>query len=210
MKDLTVRQKEIALFIEHFFDRNGYAPSLRDIGNNFGFSAKAAYDHLRALEKKGIVRIADNLPRGMALVKRTAAKSESTNIVRIPVLGTTAAGAPIESEQVFETFIPLPEEYVGCGDPDQLYALHVRGDSMIEDGINDGDIAIIKRTKDAENGEIVAASIGDAEGYGITLKHFFRIGDHYELRPANEAYSIMVSTHCEIYGKLLMIIRQYR
>lgn len=207
MKGLTERQQEIARFIERYFDENGYAPSLRDIGNHFGFSPKAAYDHLRALEKKNIIKTADNLPRGMALLKRTT--PETGNIVKVPMLGTTAAGAPIESEQVFDGFISVPQEMVGYSDPDQLYALNVRGDSMIEDGINDGDIAIIKRTKYAENGEIVAASIGDNEGYGITLKHFYHIGDRYELRPANSSYSVMVSTHCEIHGKLLMIIRQY-
>ena len=145
MKGLTERQMEIARFIEQYFDDNGYAPSLRDIGNHFGFSPKAAYDHLRALERKGIVKTADNLPRGMALLKRTTPES-----------GT-----------------------------------------------------IIKKTNHAENGEIVAASIGESEEYGITLKHFYRIGDRYELHPANSQYKVMVSTHCEIYGKLLMIIRQY-
>lgn len=114
------------------------------------------------------------------------------------------------SEQAFDRFLPIPEDLIGYSDADELYALNVRGDSMIEDGINDGDIAIIKRTKYAENGDIVAASIGDDGDYGITLKHFYRNGDRYELHPANQAYRVMVSTQCEIYGKLLMIIRQYR
>ena len=207
MKGLTERQMEISLFIERYFDENGYAPSLRDIGNHFGFSPKAAYDHLRALERKGIVKTADNLPRGMALLKRTT--PESGTIIKVPLLGTTAAGAPIMSEEVFDGFISVPQDLVRCADSDKLYALNIRGDSMIEDGINDGEIAIIKKTNHAENGEIVAASIGENEEYGITLKHFYHIGDRYELHPANSQYKVMVSTHCEIYGKLLMIIRQY-
>ena len=207
MKGLTERQQEIALFIEKYFDENGYAPSLRDIGNHFGFSPKAAYDHLRALEKKNIIKTADNLPRGMALLKRTT--PESGTVIRVPMLGTTAAGSPILSEEVYDGFISVPQDLVGCGDSDMLYALRVRGDSMIEDGINDGDIAIIKKTKYAENGEIVAASIGEDENYAITLKHFYHVGDRYELHPANSAYKVIVSTHCEIHGKLLMIIRQY-
>ena len=207
MKGLTERQQEIALFIEKYFDENGYAPSLRDIGNHFGFSPKAAYDHLRALEKKNIIKTADNLPRGMALLKRTT--PESGTVIKVPVLGTTAAGNPILSEEVYDGFISVPQDLVGCGDSDMLYALRVRGDSMIEDGINDGDIAIIKKTKSAENGEIVAASIGEDENYAITLKHFYHVGDRYELHPANSAYKVIVSTHCEIHGKLLMIIRQY-
>ena len=207
MKGLTERQQEIALFIEQYFDENGYAPSLRDIGNHFGFSPKAAYDHLRALEKKNIIKTADNLPRGMALLKRTT--PESGTVIKVPMLGTTAAGNPILSEEVYDGFIAVPQDLVGCGDSDMLYALRVRGDSMIEDGINDGDIAIIKKTKFAENGEIVAASIGEDENYAITLKHFYHVGDRYELHPANSAYKVIVSTHCEIHGKLLMIIRQY-
>ncbi len=207
MKGLTERQQEIAQFIERYFDENGYAPSLRDIGNHFGFSPKAAYDHLRALEKKNIIKTADNLPRGMALLKRTT--PENGTVIKVPILGTTAAGAPILSDEAFDGFLSVPQDLVGCGDADQLYALHVRGDSMIEDGINDGDIAIIKKTKWAENGEIVAASIGEDENYGITLKHFYHVGDRYELHPANQAYKVIVSTHCEIHGKLLMIIRQY-
>jgi len=207
MKGLTERQQEIAQFIEKYFDENGYAPSLRDIGNHFGFSPKAAYDHLRALEKKNIIKTADNLPRGMALLKRTT--PESGTVIKVPILGTTAAGAPILSDEVFDGFLSVPQDLVGCGDSDQLYALRVRGDSMIDDGINDGDIAIIKKTKWAENGEIVAASIGEDENYGITLKHFYHVGDRYELHPANQSYKVIVSTHCEIHGKLLMIIRQY-
>ena len=207
MKGLTERQQEIALFIERYFDENGYAPSLRDIGNHFGFSPKAAYDHLRALEKKNRIKTADNLPRGMALLKRTT--PESGTVIKVPMLGTTAAGEPILSEEVYDGFISVPQDLVGCGDSDKLYALRVRGDSMIEDGINDGDIAIIKKTSYAENGEIVAASIGEDENYAITLKHFYHVGDRYELHPANSNYKVIVSTHCEIHGKLLMIIRQY-
>ena len=106
----------------------------------------------------------------MALLKRTT--PESGTIIKVPLLGTTAAGLPIASEEVFDGFISVPQDLVGCADSDKLYALNVRGDSMIEDGINDGDIAIIKKTNHAENGEIVAASIGDSEDYSITLKHF--------------------------------------
>jgi len=207
MKGLTERQTEVADFIEHFFDANGYAPSLRDIASHFGFSPKAAYDHLRALEKKNVIKTAENIPRGMALLRKTSLDEEC--ILKVPVLGTTAAGAPIMSEEVYDGFLTVPQSLVGCGEMDQLYALRVRGDSMIDDGINDGDMAIIRKTSSANNGEIVAASIGDEDTYGITLKHFYHIGDRYELRPANPAYKVLASTQCQIHGKLLMIIRQY-
>jgi repressor LexA len=205
MKGLTERQNEIANYIEYFFNTNGYAPSLRDISRHFGFSPKAAYDHLRALEKKNIIKTADNLPRGMALLRRTTPEGDC--IIKVPVLGTTAAGVPIMSEEVTDGFVSIPQSMLGYDTTEQLYALRIRGDSMIEDGINSGDLAIIKKTSHANNGDIVAASIGD--DYGITLKHFFRIGDRYELRPANAEYSVLVSTQCQVHGKLLMIIRQY-
>jgi len=207
MKGLTERQAEVASFIENFFNVNGYAPSLRDIASNFGFSPKAAYDHLRALEKKNVIKTADNLPRGMALLRKTMPDGES--MVKVPILGTTAAGEPIMSEEVYDGFLSLPQNLVGCDDSDKLYALKVRGDSMIEDGINDGDVAVIKKSNHASNGEIVAASIGEDTTYGITLKHFYHVGDRYELRPANPAYKVIVSTQCQIHGKLIMIIRQY-
>ncbi len=205
MKGLTERQTEIANYIEHFFDTNGYAPSLRDIANYFGFSPKAAYDHLRALEKKNIIKTADNLPRGMALLRRTT--PEGTNVIKVPILGATAAGSPLMSEEVFDGFVDLPQSLTGCDESEQLYALRVKGTSMIEDGINDGDLAIIKKTNHVNNGDVVAASIGD--DYGITLKHFYHIGDRYELRPANPTVQVIVSTQCQVHGKLLMIIRQY-
>ncbi len=205
MKGLTERQTEIANYIEYFFNTNGYAPSLRDISGHFGFSPKAAYDHLRALEKKNVIKTADNLPRGMTLLRRTTPEGDS--VIKVPILGTTAAGVPLRSEEVYDGFVSLPQNLVGCEEADTLYALRVRGDSMIEDGINSGDLAIIKKTNHAENGDIVAASIG--EDYAITLKHFFRVGDRYELRPANPAHRVLVSTQCQVHGKLLMIIRQY-
>lgn len=205
MKGLTERQTEIANFIEYFFNTNGYAPSLRDISRHFGFSPKAAYDHLRALEKKNVIKTADNLPRGMALLRRTTPEGDC--VIKIPILGATAAGVPLKSEEVFDGFVSLPQNLVGCDESEKLYALRIKGDSMIEDGINDGDLAIIKKTSQANNGDIVAASIG--EDFAITLKHFYRVGDRFELRPANPAHRVLVSTQCQVHGKLLMIIRQY-
>ena len=207
MKGLTKRQLEVAQFIENYFEENGYAPSVRNIADHFGFSPKAAFDHMTALKKKSIIKTADNLPRSLSIIKKTSRKDE--DIIKVPVLGTTAAGAPIMSEEAYDGSVPIPVGLLGSAEKDNLYALRVRGDSMIEDGINDGDLAIIIRTKVANNGDIVAASIGEEEEYGITLKHFYRNAERYELRPANSAYKSLVSNHCEIHGKLLMIIRNY-
>ena len=208
MKELTQRQKEVAQFIENYMDSNGYAPSVRNIADHFGFSPKAAYDHMTALKKKNIIRTADNLPRGMALLKRSGT-ADSAAIVNVPMLGTTAAGVPILSEEEYDGYVSLPQSLLGISDVDAVFALKVNGDSMIEDGISDGDIAIVLKTKNAENGQIVVASIGDDETYGLTLKHFFRSGEKYELRPANAAYNSIVSTHCDIQGKLILIIKKF-
>jgi len=207
MKGLTQRQLEVAQFIETYIEENGYAPSIRNIADYFGFSPKAAFDHMTALKKKSIIRTADNLPRSLSMVKKT--NSRDIDLIKVPMLGTTAAGSPIFSEESYDGFVPIPVGLVGNAYKDNLYALRVRGDSMIEDGINDGDLAIMFKTKVANNGDIVAASIGDEEMYGITLKHFYRNAERYELRPANSAYKSLVSTRCEIHGKLVMIIRNY-
>ncbi|MCR5760463.1 MAG: transcriptional repressor LexA [Sphaerochaetaceae bacterium] len=207
MRGLTKRQQEVVEFIENYMDKNGFSPSVRDIADNFGFSPKAAYDHMTALKKKGIIRTADNLPRGLALVKRT--QNTENVIFKVPIMGTTAAGAPIFSEENYDGYVSVPQSLLSCSDSENLYALRVRGDSMIEDGINDGDLAIMLKTKFADNGDIVAASIGEDEEYSITLKHFYKTADRYELRPANSAYKSLISTHCDVHGKLLMIIRNY-
>lgn len=208
MKGLTKRQQEVAEFIENYIDTNGYAPSVRNVADNFGFSPKAAYDHMAALKKKNIIKVADNLPRGVALLKRTHPSNE--NIYKVPLLGTTAAGIPIMSEEVYDGYIPVPKALLKTTESENLYALKVRGDSMIEDGINDGDVAIMLKTKVAENGDIVAASIGEEETYSLTLKHFYKTSDcRFELRPANSLYKSIISTRCDIHGKLLMIIRNY-
>ena len=208
MKGLTKRQLEVAQFIENYIDENGFAPSIRNVADHFGFSPKAAYDHMTALKKKSIIKTVDNLPRSLCVVKKTTGSDYS--FVKVPVLGTTAAGKPINTYENYDGYVPVPTGLLGTSaGSDELYALRVRGDSMIEDGINDGDLAILLRTKVANNGDIVAACIGEEESYAITLKHFYRNADRYELRPANSAYRSIVSTHCDIQGKLLMIIRNY-
>jgi len=207
MKGLTQRQIEITKFIENYIEDHGFPPSIRDIGNNFGFSPKAAYDHLSALRKKGIIKSDENIPRAMVVLKSMNDKSDTLQC-KIPILGTTAAGSPILSEEAYDGYISVSQNLVGRNNPEDMYVLKVNGDSMIDDGINDGDLAVMVRTKCANNGDIVAASIGDEQNYGITLKHFYHKDDRYELRPANRAYESMFSANCEIHGRLVLIIRK--
>ena len=200
MKELNKTQKRIYEFLAER-SQNGVPPSVREICAAVGLkSTSSVQANLDALEQAGYIE------RDPMLKRTIRVTGQSAPVTQVPLLGTVTAGMPILAVEAIEGYIP----FSGRPDSDKpLFALKVRGDSMIEDGINDGDIAIIKKTKYAENGEIVAASIGEDENYAITLKHFYHVGDRYELHPANSAYKVIVSTHCEIHGKLLMIIRQY-
>ena len=203
MKEITNRQKEVAEFIDVFIKENHYSPSLRDISNHFSFSVKAAHDHVQALKKKGIINAEDNTSRTIEIIG-----SRESMIVNIPVLGSIAAGEPLLSEESVDYYFPISMEVIGKVPKDsKLYALKIKGESMIEDGIMDGDIAILRKTSEAQNGDIVAASIND--NYGITLKHFFKTSNRYELHPANKNFEPIYSSCCEVWGKLVMVIRNY-
>jgi repressor LexA len=204
MKGITDRQKEVAEFISLFIAENGYSPSVRDIADHFGFSVKAAHDHLRALEKKEIIRTARGISRSIELLDESYNQRPET--IQVPLLGTIAAGKPILSEENIETNLNIPVTML-AGARDTYFALRVRGESMIEAGINDGDVAVLKSCKTAERGEIVAASVEDDDMGGITLKKFYPTSDHVELRPANSAMGPIITRACHIHGILQLIIR---
>lgn len=203
MKHITNRQKEVADFIDGFIQEKHYSPSLREISSFFGFSVKAAHDHVKALQKKGIINTVENTSRAIEVIDQN-----KTEIIKIPVLGRIAAGRPLLSEESIDYTIPISTEILGKYPKDSiLYAMKIFGDSMIDDGILDGDIAILRKTSEANNGDIVAASVNDE--YGITLKHFYKTPNRYELYPANRDFEPIISSSCEVYGKLVMVIRNY-
>lgn len=206
MKDLTNRQKEVASFIGSFMRDNGFAPSVRDIAGKFGFSVKAAHDHLKALERKGAIRMTRGVSRSIELVDTDFALTVDT--VKIPVIGTIAAGKPLLSEENIDYSLDVPVTMLK-NTTDTYFALKVRGDSMIEAGIFDGDIAILKKCDTAERGDIVAASVEDDDSYGITLKKFYPRNDCIELRPCNSSMGPIVTHACHIHGKLQMLLRTY-
>lgn len=205
MKELTKRQQEILSFIYKFQKENGFSASYRDVASHFGFSPKAAFDHLKALERKGAITTRDNISRSIRVVS-TDMVENSSFLVSVPILGNVAAGRPLISEENKEGELTLPASLLRDRNA-TCFAMKVEGESMIGLGILDGDLAVLEQCDTAENGEIVMASTGDWDG--ITLKQFFRHPANIELRPANEKLSPIFTVDCRILGRLVLTLRTY-
>ena len=201
MQPLTKRQREILDFLNTFIEQHGYAPSLEEVGRRFGLSSLATvHKHLTNLQDKGFIKRAWNRSRSIELVSTRV----GTRAVDLPLLGNVAAGAPIEAVVSSET-VAVPEDLVGKQD---TYALRVRGDSMIDEQIRDGDVVIVEDRKTAQNGEMVIALLQGAE---VTLKKFYRDNGHIRLQPANVAVQpLMVDAHeVQIQGVVVGVVRKY-
>jgi repressor LexA len=176
----TQRQKEVLDYITRFLAKHGYEPSYAQIARNFGVSSKATIaKHISALEKRGLIKREHEPGRFTLAVKVEDAPANA--ICEIALLGRIAAGAPIDAVRDVE-MISVPRFLLGRVRPDRVYALRVKGDSMIDEHICDGDIALIENRTEAREGEIVVALIDRARA---TLKRMFRFGDEVELRPSN-------------------------
>ncbi|MEO6259342.1 MAG: transcriptional repressor LexA [Thermoanaerobaculia bacterium] len=182
MKYLTERQRDILQFIREFQAEHGVTPTHREICDHFGFSSYGTvYKHLSLLEKKGLIRRDWNQKRGVELVDQPKEQATTSTARELPLFGSIAAGRPIEAVISDET-ITVPERLTGRG---ENYVLKVRGDSMIEDGILDGDFVIIARRERADNGEMVVANVNGE----VTLKRFYHEGERVRLQPANSMMS---------------------
>ena len=201
MQPLTRRQREILDFLTEFIEQHGYAPSLEEIGRRFGLSSLATvHKHLTNLEEKGFIRRAWNRSRSVELIPtRVGGRS-----IELPLLGTVAAGAPIEAVASSET-IAVPEDLVAAPD---TYALRVRGSSMIDEQIRDGDIVIVEDRKTADNGEMVIALL---RGTDVTLKKFYHEHGRIRLQPANPAVRPLVvePDQVQIQGVVVGVMRRY-
>ena len=201
--ELSARQLTILEFIKSSSDSQGYAPSMREIGDAAGLNSPASVKYqLDILEEKGFIRRDENRGRAMEVVlpDHLTGESASTDKTRfIPLVGSIAAGVPITADQQVEETLPLPESLVGKGD---LFMLKVKGESMIDAAICDGDYVVIRQQKDANNGEIVAAMI-DGEA---TVKTFSRKGGHIWLLPANDDFAPIDGDNCEILGKVTAVL----
>ena len=202
--ELTGRQIEILDYLKASVESQGYAPTMREIGAAVGLTSSASVKYqLDILEEKGLIRRGDNSGRAIELV---IPDSELGSVIPvgktqfIPLVGSIAAGVPITADQMVEETMPLPESLVGSG---ELFMLKVKGESMIDAAICDGDFVVIRQQKDANNGEIVAAMIeGEA-----TVKTFSRKSGKVWLLPANDAFEPIDGTHCEILGKVTAVLR---
>jgi repressor LexA len=193
MKYLTERQRDILEFIRSFQKERGVAPTHREICDHFGFSSYGTvYKHLSLLEKKGLIRRDWNQKRGVEVVdqqeksdaappRTTAAPAPAANARELPLFGYIAAGRPLDVD-VSDEMIAVPEHLTTRG---ENYVLKVRGDSMVDDGILDGDLVIIARRDLADNGEMVVANVNGE----VTLKRLYREGERVRLQPANSMMS---------------------
>jgi repressor LexA len=197
---LTKRQREIYEYIRGFLEREGYAPSLEEIGAHFGLSSVATvHKHVQNLVQKGLLRKAWNRSRSLELVG-----SGSGELREIPLLGSVAAGLPIEAVSVPDT-IAVPAELAARGD---CYALRVQGESMIEDHILDGDVVVVEARSTPREGETVVALVEREEA---TLKRFYRDGGKIRLVPANPALKPMEypAEDIEVQGIVVGLMRRY-
>ncbi|MBI3940111.1 MAG: transcriptional repressor LexA [Acidobacteria bacterium] len=197
---LTQRQKQILDFIERFMEQKGYSPSLEEIATQFDIaSVNAVFKHLAALEKRGYIHRSTNHARSIQLLSR----SES---VELPLLGVVAAGSPIEAVENPET-IAVPGDFVSYGRKN--FVLRVRGSSMIDEHIEDGDFIVVEQRSAANNGEMVVALV-DSEG--ATLKRFYREGRLIRLQPSNPECKplIVPEERVQIQGIVIGVMRKYR
>jgi repressor LexA len=199
--DLTKRQKEIFDFIRRYADKTGYPPTVREIGKAVGLhSSSTVHAHLANLEKIGMLRRDPSKPRAIELLlgraKRTIMPGGG-----LPLVGQVAAGEPILAEENIEEYIEIPD-VIGGEDGD--YVLRVRGESMKEAGIFEDDYVVVRPAKDASDGEIVVALIGEE----ATVKRFFRESDHIRLQPENKAMEPIRSADATVLGRVIGVVRK--
>jgi len=198
---LTKRQREILDFLNEFIQQHGYAPSLEEVGRRFGLSSLATvHKHLTNLQEKGFIKRAWNRSRSVELLQARA----GGRAVELPLLGYVAAGAPIEAIATAET-IAVPEDLVGKRD---TYVLRVKGESMIDEQIRDGDFVIVEDRKTAENGEMVIALLSNSD---VTLKKFYRENGQVRLQPANPSMQPMLipADQVQVQGVVVGVMRKY-
>ena len=201
MKELTERQQQILQFISDYTEENSFPPTVRETAEHFSVSLKAIQDHFTALTKKGYLLKDEKRSRSLKVLGNVTKKANKG--YKIPVLGSVAAGKPIFCEEDYENTIYLSEPFVRPGN--SYFALHVKGSSMINAGINDGDIAIIKQQTTANDGDIVVAIIDDS----VTLKRFFKESTRIRLQAENPDFNPIYSQDVKVLGKLSHIIREY-
>lgn len=195
------KQKQIYEFLKTYTENKGYPPSVREICEAVSLkSTSTVHGHLKRLEKKGLIKRDPTKPRALEIVELNSTKREMLNI---PIVGKVTAGLPILATENIEDTFSLPLDFIKHDR--ELFMLKVTGDSMINAGIREGDLAIIEQTNAALNGEIVVALIENE----ATIKRFFKEKDSIRLQPENDAMAPIIVDDCSILGKLVGLFRQY-
>lgn len=203
MKALTDRQKEVLEFIASFSEENGYPPTVREIGENFGISLRAVQDHIAACQKKGYLSQCQKRSRSFRVIKGETVQEARVFVTKVPKLGTIAAGKPLLAEENLDGYVTIAEPFVKPGKT--YFALNVRGASMINAGILEGDLAIIEQSEIAAEGQIVVAVVDNA----ITLKRFYKEQNRVRLQPENPDFQPIYSSDVKIAGIMVGLVRTY-
>jgi repressor LexA len=202
-KVLYKRQKQILDYISRNISKYGYAPTLTEIAEYFGLaSLSTVHEHLAVLEKKGLIRRYKGAVRGIEVVGEEVSIPQS--LIELPIMGYIACGAPLEPYRDPNATLAVNSTLVKPGD--NSFILQAKGDSMIDDGILNGDYLVVKELREAHNGDIVVAVLKN--GFA-TLKRFYQEKDRIRLQPANSAMSPIYVTDVEIRGKVVAVIRQF-
>ena len=207
--DLSSRQQEILAYVNAHVDEHGYPPTVREIGQAVGLtSPSTVHAHLEKLERAGLIRRDATKPRALEVIEggrsrrgavvELAPPSHSTVL---PLVGEVAAGSPVVAEDRVEDYLTVPDQLA----PDADFVLTVKGDSMINAGILDGDLVVVRKQADARNGEIVVALVGDEDA---TVKRFFRDGGRVRLQPENDALDPMYPDEVQILGTVKAVLRR--
>ena len=199
---LTARQKEILDYLQSHLKRHGYPPSVREIGQAVGLSSSSTvHVHLTQLEEKGWIRRDPSKPRAIEILTVDDQDAVDTEIITLPIVGKVAAGVPITAVENIDGYFSVSADFLGKGNH---FLLRVSGDSMIEAGILDGDLVIVRSQEVASNGDIVVALIDDE----ATVKRFYHRNDYVELRPENPAMEPIVVNDVVISGIVTGLVRR--
>lgn len=204
---MTERQRAILEYLHEYVEEHGYPPTVREIGEAVGLrSPSTVHAHLAQLERAGVLKRDPTKPRAIELAdRRRPEQPAEAEVLRLPLVGQIAAGGPLLAEQNIEEEIGVPEPLSTGAD----FLLRVRGDSMVNAGILDGDIVVVQRREDARNGEIVVALAGDDETADeATVKRFFREDGRIRLQPENDALEPIYAPYVQILGRVVGVFRR--
>ncbi|WP_369903094.1 transcriptional repressor LexA [Bacillus manliponensis] len=203
MEKLTKRQQDILDFIKQKVQEKGYPPSVREIGQAVGLaSSSTVHGHLSRLEEKGYIRRDPTKPRAIEILDGNTFKEETSNVVHVPIIGKVTAGLPITAVESVEEHFPLPANLVAG--IEKVFMLRISGDSMIEAGILDGDLVVVRQQQSAYNGEIVVALTEENEA---TVKRFYKEKDHFRLQPENSSLAPIILKQVSVIGKVIGVYR---